>query len=126
MLPQAPYVRRGLRNRMDLKREERRVASPRPLEVTLDLAEHGKVFIVIRSRALLQVHRLRLAIEQLEAKIELGQNAEAKHLRTALLRGWRGCLGGSGSLQLHRRSLGVRHNRGHCGRRFAGFLEGER
>ena len=34
-----------------------------PLEVTLDLAEHGKVFIVIRSRALLQVHRLRLAIE---------------------------------------------------------------
>src|SRR5262249_14839865 len=65
-----------------------------PLEVALDLAEHGKVFIVINSRALLQVHRLRLAIEQLEAEIELGQDAEAKHLRATLLRCWRRCLGG--------------------------------
>jgi len=42
--------------------------------VALDLAEHGKVFIVFRWRDLLQVSGLRFAVKQLEAEIELANS----------------------------------------------------
>src|SRR4029077_14409311 len=94
------------------------------LEVTLDLAEHGKVFIVFRWRDLLQVSGLRFAVKQLEAEIELGQNAEAEDFRpAALLRGLR-CAGGGG-LQLHGRVLGLRRQLQDLVRRFRRLLEGE-
>src|SRR6476620_11133785 len=94
------------------------------LEVALDLAEHGKVFIVFRWRDLLQVSGLRFAVKQLEAEIELGQNAEAEDFRpAALLRRLRRA--GCGSLQLHGRVLGLRRELQDLGRSFLGLFKGE-
>src|SRR4029077_451526 len=95
------------------------------LEVSLDLAEHGKVFIVFRWRDLLQVNGLRFAVKQLEAEIELGQNAKAEDFRAAaLLR--RLCRSACGGLQLHGRVLGVRRELQGLWRRFRRLLESER
>src|SRR6476659_10246224 len=94
------------------------------LEVALDLAAHGKVFIVFRWRDLLKVSGLRFAVKQLEAEIELGQNAEAEDFRpAALLRRLRRA--GCGGLQLHGRVLGLRRELQDLGRSFLGLFKGE-
>src|SRR5262245_58440813 len=95
------------------------------LEVTLDLAEHGKVFIVFRWRDLLQVGGLRFAVEQLEAEIELWQSAEAEDFcAAALLGGLR--RSSSRGLQLHGRVLGLGRELQHFRSCFLRFFEGIR
>src|SRR6476620_4103176 len=94
------------------------------LVVALDLAEHGKVFIVFRWRDLLQVSGLRFAVKQLEAEIEFGENVEAEDFRpAALLRRLRRA--GCGGLQLHGRVLRVRRELQDLGRSFLGLFKGE-
>ena len=91
--------------------------------MALDLAEHGYVGIVVWWRPLLQLRRLRLAVEELKPEIEIGQQAEAEQLRAALVCGWRGS--GRGRLQLGGRGFGDRCDRhgGLLSRRRWGLLE---
>ena len=64
------------------------------------------------------------AVKQLEAEIELGQNAEAEDFRpAALVRRLRRA--GCGGLQLHRRVLGIRRELQDLGRGFLGLFKGE-
>jgi hypothetical protein len=68
-----PLVKRMKRTGAQRRRPEMRLSrSVEILEVALDFAEHGYVAVVFRG-PLLELRRLRLAVEQLKPKIELGQ-----------------------------------------------------